>query len=262
MVKIISSRILPTATEVDCERAMTWIEKMTMINNEVAAQLFEIPETKRIVENYCNSADSLQVTLGYTFLGAMVYISDDPYNVAPMLKGSVIKFQYGTVDARACEKINWTLYNILVDPKCGPLLFDDICKTKGFLESLFGALILHIKTAREVNLDIVTALLEHSDSKFMVSLLEEWKILTLVEVMLQRKDSLYYLKSGLSLLGALFERGELLFSPVKKENNPPVRAVLLNTELTDLLDSLNKTPFKSVYQMLTDLYSNYLPLDS
>lgn len=261
MVKIIGSKILSKATDIDCERAMTWIEKMIQINEEVAVELFEQPETRKIVENYCSSVDSLQVTLGYSFLGSMVFISEDPYNVAPMLRGSVIKFQYGNVDASACEKINWTLFNILTDAKCGALLFDDIAQTKGLLEEMFGALVNHIKVYREVSIDIVLALLEHSDAKFLVRLLDELFVLNLVEAMLQRKDSIYYLRTGLSLLRSLLDYGELLFSPTKKEDNPAVKALLVNEEMVRLLDSLGKTPFKSVYEMLVEIYQDYLPFD-
>jgi hypothetical protein len=249
------------ATETDAEQLLMCLCAFIDVSNEGCCEIINTPPLWKVIEEFANSFDSRRVFVAYCFLGNLTFKLTDMMPIAKILKGSVIRFQLGSVDANACNKIIWTLSNILADDTFGRLLFEDICNTKMFIETLLEALHLHIKAGKPMNGDILVCLVHLGDGHFLELLLNKYKVLTIVEILLERTNSKSSLESGLTILWALLEKGAIEFCPKVNSENPTVVVLTKEDDLCNLLTSLFKTPFKSVHTLLQKIYEDYLPYD-
>lgn len=241
---------------------MYWIVSLINVNSQVAVEVLENKEGRRVVQKFCMSADSSEVYLAYTVLGSLTYISSDLSFVSQLLKLDVIKFQIHSVDYNAFNRISWTLCNILADDISSEGLFEDLVKTKGFMDVLLQALNTHARSAKDVSYDLVTSLLALGNKQFILSLLDDYKVMSLVEAYLERIDSARHLFAGLRVLQALFEKSKYEFASRRVEDDPVVNRLLHNPYLLDLLERLNKCPFRSVFDLWNELCTEYLPMSN
>lgn len=239
---------------------MCWISHLVKVNSKASIEVFQSKDGKNILAKLINSVDSTEVFIAYTIIGSITFQSIDLGQIAELLKPEVLRFQIQCVNCDAFQRISWTLCNILADDHYGEGLFQDLVKSKSIIQDLLGTMTHHIRSGKEPDIDLLTSILTMANGPFVLHLLDDYNVLSVVEAYLERPDRGFNLMRGLRLLQALFEKSKLEFVSRKLEEDPVVNKVIYNSYLLDLLEKINKCPLKSVYDLWTELSAEYLPV--